>query len=267
MTLHLKCPTFHANVGDVISEPIARHYLTQDLRIIRRSPGMTQMELLDYPHENLLLVGSIAEWSDARSHLCGVGMLKADNRIRFKPKKVHAVRGPLSREIMLKQAIDTPEIYGDPGVLMPHIIPIKGVPLHEYGLIPHYMDKKHAAVQAWKQQGVHIIDVFLPPAEFMRELFSCRVIFSSSLHGIILAHAYGRPALWVTMGEGVIGNGFKFHDYYASLGIAEADIQRVSIQGFENRKELAARATWYPVESLQKNLLDALAEVKADLKL
>ena len=47
----------------------------------------------------------------------GSGFMCADAHPRKPPEKVLAVRGPLSRQIMLKSGIDCPEIYGDPALL------------------------------------------------------------------------------------------------------------------------------------------------------
>lgn len=45
----------------------------------------------------------------------------------------------------------------------------------------------------------------------------CDIIISSSLHGIVFAHSYGKKALWIEISKNVIGDGYKFYDYYSSL--------------------------------------------------
>jgi hypothetical protein len=55
-------------------------------------------------------------------------------------------------------------------------------------------------------------------------LTSCRRIISSSLHGIIFAHAFDIPAAWVKISPRVIGDGFKFFDYYSSIGFQQEEI-------------------------------------------
>jgi len=269
MPLYLKCPTYHPNVGDVIAIDIARHFLTPEVLVGRRIPNDAAQDarLMAGQQENLLLVGSIAEWADARSHLCGVGLMASDSRMLYHPKKIHSVRGPLSRFFLGRLGIEAPERYGDPGLLMPDIFPVTSAePVHDIGFIPHYLDKTLPVVQACREKGVAILDVFSPPAQFIAGLQSCRVLLSSSLHGIILAHAYGRPALWV-QSPAVPGNGFKFFDYYLSLGVSPEKLRSAPLSSLENPQALAAMATLEPVDGLQSAIREALAGVKHALEL
>jgi pyruvyltransferase len=52
--------------------------------------------------------------------------------------------------------------------------------------------------------------------KFIDELCSCEKIISSSLHGIILAEAYGIPAVF--LGEKRDSEMFKYYDWYISTG-------------------------------------------------
>jgi len=73
-----------------------------------------------------------------------------------------------------------------------------------------------------KSNGWHYIDlVDDDPLNPAREISSCETIMSTSLHGIIGAHAYGIPAAHVTTSNtcNLWGDGTKFLDYYASVGL------------------------------------------------
>ena len=65
-----------------------------------------------------------------------------------------------------------------------------------------------------------LIDPLAPLPEYMAALSGCEAIASSSLHGIVFAHAYGIPAVHVQLSDRVLGEGFKFDDYRASIGSA-----------------------------------------------
>ena len=66
--------------------------------------------------------------------------------------------------------------------------------------------------------AVRVIDIRGSIPGVIEEILSCRVIVSSSLHGIIAAHAYGRPAYWLKASDLPLGDDLKYHDYFASIG-------------------------------------------------
>ena len=54
---------------------------------------------------------------------------------------------------------------------------------------------------------------------FVDQVLTCNHVISSSLHGLIIAHAYLVPTMAIKISENVEGGDFKFSDHYRSLGI------------------------------------------------
>jgi pyruvyltransferase len=171
--------------------------------------------------EKFLVIGStigMKDLIDDQTIVWGAGCMHADSKLFCHPKRVCAVRGPLTRDILLAHGIDTPAIYGDPALLMPRFYNPDIAPRYEIGIIPHFFDKGHEWIENYQQDSqVNIIDVQSDTYAFIEQVKQCRYIVSSSLHGIICADAYGIPAIWVEFSDKVAGEGFKFQDYFASI--------------------------------------------------
>lgn len=143
------------------------------------------------------------------------------NEIDNLPKKIYAVRGPLTRNELLKKGISTPKVYGDPALLFPEIYnPVKIIK-YKYGLIPHYIDftdpNSLLIIKQLQSQGVKIINITAGIFHFIDELVQCKNILSSSLHGLIAADAYNIPNIRVKLSNKILGGDFKFDDYHLSV--------------------------------------------------
>lgn len=187
------------NVGDVISEVILKHFLPD-----------RNLVLVDSKQQGkLCAVGSIMSKVCENDILWGVGCIKANKIYAFRNLTVLAVRGKLTREAI--RGVNVPEVYGDPALLLPLIYNPQKEKTVEVGYIPHYIDKPLF-------EGKDYIDVALPWKDFVDKVVQCKEIVSSSLHGIIIAEAYGIPATWAVYSDGVIGRGLKFKDYLTGTG-------------------------------------------------
>lgn len=152
----------------------------------------------------------------------GTGFISNQGRLKIQPKKICAVRGPLSREILLKQGYICPEIYGDPALLYPRYYKPNVQKKYKLGIIPHYIDRGHEFLNNIQNNpDILIIDILGGLHNVVDRICSCQKIASSSLHGIIAADAYGIPSTWLKLSDKITGGSFKYLDYFMSVGRTE----------------------------------------------
>jgi len=201
------------NWGDAINPVICNHISGRDINHVS---SKDKNKINRY-----YCIGSILDHPSSENfEVWGSGFISKKSKLKFKPNKIHAVRGPLTRELLLKQGFECPEIYGDPALLYPTFYKPKVDKEFKIGIIPHYVDKQHPWVQKFQNDPeVNIIDILANNHnDFVDELNKCEIILSSSLHGIICGDSYGIPSYWIELSNKVIGKGFKFRDYFASVG-------------------------------------------------
>lgn len=206
------------NFGDALSPVIVE---------IMSSKRVFHRKILDTKH--YLCAGSVLGTANDRSIIWGSGFIRKEQKVQINPLTVHAVRGPLSRKMLLESGIKCPDIYGDPVALMPYFYNPELSKKYKYGIVPHYCDYQNKWVLDYKNDPmVSVLNVKSDPWKFIQKLKSCDIIISSSLHGIITAHAYGIPAVWVKMSDKLEGGDFKFNDYYLSVGLGEKEPYNLS---------------------------------------
>lgn len=80
-----------------------------------------------------------------------------------KPNKILSVRGPLTRNRLLKLGINCPESYGDIGLILPYFYYPELKKKYKLGTIPHYIDKeKFNETYMKNDKDVKIIDATQP---------------------------------------------------------------------------------------------------------
>lgn len=166
-------------------------------------------------------IGSILNHTYSNNYeVWGSGIENPFVGLQSKPKKIHAVRGPLTRETIINQGYECPEIYGDPALLYSRFYTPKVNKKYKYGIIPHFLHKDHPWLDKFKDNPeVIIIDVQdFTINRFVDQINECEIIFSSALHGIICADSYNIPSYWIDLSDGGQVNKFKFHDYFLSVG-------------------------------------------------
>ena len=122
----------------------------------------------------------------------------------------HAVRGKLSAN---KLDVDT--ALGDPGLLVPLFIKPAKHKKYKLGIVPHYVDQDSPKIQPiLNNKNTLLINVLDTPQKVIEQITSCELIFSSSLHGLIVI-LYGIPNYWTPLSRKLTGGSFKFEDYYS----------------------------------------------------
>lgn len=220
--LHYRIP----NWGDVVnprfvSLATGRRFCGLDIEardLLRDHTGRTM--------PNVSCMGSILSHVDEGTLVWGTGLDK-EVAPKRRPREIRAVRGPLTRRVLLQAGIEAPEVYGDPALLLPRILPRVAVEArYELGIVAHY---KHDARDPMLRKLTEdprctLISMRSGGWDVVQKIRSCRRIVSTSLHGLILADAYWIPSYWIQRSRLVQGgNPFKFHDYFGSLGSEQAE--------------------------------------------
>jgi len=177
------------------------------------------------PHRgpSYVAVGSVVTRARRGSVVWGSGSFGSERRSLFSSgASYRAVRGPLTRSRLLDVGIDCPRVYGDPALLMPLWFWPDVEQKHDVGVVIRHSE--HQWRETATDPSVVVIDFASHDIEEVTaQILSCRRIISSSLHGLVIADAYGIPNAWLGAERTVGGsrpNGgeFKYHDYFASVG-------------------------------------------------
>ena len=138
----------------------------------------------------------------------------------FRKLDIRAVRGPMSRDYLMKLGHQCPEVYGDPAILMPLIYAGQGEKKYNFSIIPQLVTEKGIR---GKYPDAHIISMNTDDYKsVIDKIVQSKLIISSSLHGVILADVYGVPSVWYRgLGKDI---DFKYLDYYASTGRTVAKV-------------------------------------------
>lgn len=240
------------NFGDGIS-PL----LVKLLSGCRLTSGAPQKETVP----RIFALGSYLQHAEGGEFVWGTGMRNDAKKLAHLKKRqldVCAVRGPLTREYLLKEGFNCPEIYGDPSILMPYLFKPQAVKKYKAGIVRHYNDLSEVN---GLDPNVRVISVHQDPLQAITEICQCETILSSSLHGIILAEAYGIPACWMRPAPNLwnphgydIEPVFKFKDYYASTGRSVAPFEYAGAIDIDAAIQTARRQA-KPVFECEKLLL------------
>ncbi len=239
-TVLWKKKTDYQNLGDMLAVPIYEYMLSRNGLNKDQNVGKTK---------HLYTIGSLIMLAYQDATIWGSGILMEEpegliwRRSKTRKLDIRCVRGPRTKKRLAENGYDVSRcVLGDPGVLMPLIYKPEEREKKDYVVIRHmsdidgefYPNEVNIMTNNWK--------------ETIDQIYNSKLVISSSLHGLIIAEAYGIPAIMLDKTE--FGDHFKYEDYYMSTG-------RMSIPAYATVEEaLSAPVPSVPdVSELQMNLL------------
>lgn len=223
----------------------------------------------DIKHADMIAIGSVLgrekkakNWGiKHKLHVWGTGSGNRDDV--FSPRHYyHAVRGLKCKEQI--QGLKDQPLMGDPGLLSPWLVKPQGKKI-SVGIIPHLSHQNSPQITALLTRipKSKLIDVYSPVKQVLEEISSCDFVLSSSLHGLIVADAYGVPNQWLTLERNSDWE-FKFEDYYSSFGLFDQmpvtpiEILQSASWSFEDYINAYRRPG---IEALQEGLIAAFPQM------
>ena len=207
------------NVGDAISPVIVEHVLKTNFGLQPDRPVSRVKHLYAVGSTLTSGIQDCCVWGS------GIGNLSRCYRLEGRKLDIRLVRGPLTRVILQDYGYCVPAAYGDPGILLPDIYNPETEKQYAYGVIRHATETDREV----PCNDCLSIDVRTRDYKgFVDRLKSCRTVISSSLHGIILAEAYGIPAILLRPRRDL----FKYYDWYYSTGRQQFPIAESVEQAF-----------------------------------
>ena len=208
----------------------------------------------DRPH--FLGMGSILSQATEASVVLGAGCLLPPVAGSLRPCRVIAVRGALSLAGLARR---DGVLLGDPMVLLSLIKSFRAQRDGPVGLVPHVSEV--GVVRRMSIPGVKIIDPSLEPWRVIRNIASCSRIYSQSLHGLIVADALEIPNIWIVPGRSMVGDRFKFDDYFSTLDAVKEPCS-LSLDTFRSMPASAFDVRRYRYD--KKTYLDALQQTVSE---
>ncbi len=200
------------NFGDAISPVVLAH--VSGRKVVHAGVNRAQV----WAAGSLLQVvkRTYTAAKDIRPTIWGAGLLHPVHGVKFtKHVNIALVRGPITAALLELEV----SRFGDPGLLISDVWPASRNPNGKIGIVPHHtlMDDLMLTALLDSDPKYQLIDPRDPAEQVCAAIAACDHVFASSLHGLIVADAYGVSNTWLApSGQSRL----KYLDYAASVGRA-----------------------------------------------
>ena len=184
------------------------------------------------------------------------------NLIEYKKIKYLAIRGRKSLSIVesLHGKLNYDPVMGDPGLLVERLIEKPKKKKYEVGFIPHYIDQNTLSAKLiLKNKKIKYINILDTPLNVLNQIADCEIIISSALHGLIAADSLNIPNKWIKLSNNLMGNDFKFNDYYSVFNLSLSPWDLSCINNFKIDKNKIFDSYCIDqseVEKIKRSLID-----------
>ncbi|SNS74797.1 polysaccharide pyruvyl transferase family protein [Tropicimonas sediminicola] len=205
------------NFGDALSPLVVAHLAGRPVAWAHRG----ECELYAAGSLMTMIANAHAEprHDGSRPVIWGSGMMAPVSSGFLANVRLALLRGPITATLLGQRA----EGYGDPGLLAPEVLGEAPQRQDRIGVVPHLSKRGDPALVAALADDPRLvlIDVTAEdPLNVVRQIASCAYVFASSLHGMIVADAFGVPNTWLDPSGNHGAAALKFYDYAASVGRA-----------------------------------------------
>ena len=216
----------------------------------------------------LFSLGSIFHMVKDGDHVWGTGVNPYWQRQVPGNLNIHAVRGPYTEGFLKARGVIKESVgHGDPGLLLYDpgytiSASIDRGSKHRFCFVAHAQDKdivNQLAIQKdqlSQHPDIHVIHAQAHLPQVVESLLTCSHVASTSLHGLILADAFGIPSRWFQFSksktEETEGH-FKYQDYYSTIG-------RDNATPLENFEDVFNTSTYWEIlaEERRHNFVQTL---------
>lgn len=206
-----------SNFGDLLGPMLVQRVV--ETESIRFAPSESR---------RLLSVGSVMHFASPGDAVWGTGVNGKIGTQALPPSlDVRAVRGPLTRAVLTARGIHTPQVFGDPALLLPHLWPELELTTrpkrHQLIVVPNLNEATRFPVELVRSP---IGD----PWAIIDDLAASEFVTGTSLHALVVADALGIPSRPVVPEN---ENPFKYVDYYAGTGRSRITFARTIQEAIE----------------------------------
>lgn len=229
--LYAWTPSQYTNFGDELGPAIVNRYIERNAAHTSPPPRCKGKRIGPRAERKLLSVGSVVGIAQAGDIVWGSGINGKSSSLNYDFRKIdfRAVRGPLTRQLILENGGECPPIFGDPALLIPSLFPEfrPRTARDNQGPITFIANLNDEALKARLPRADNTPFERLPThaawETVVERIIASRFVIASSLHGIILADAFAVPCRpYQSLFEPL----FKFEDYFLATGRSATQFAR-----------------------------------------